>query len=106
MTPEELEAIPGIGPDLVEHIRDVVVSYYGQYDEASEVQQDSESQEQQPTLEMGEEGYNYSEPEDETGTAALPEQEDSSVAPITKIRLRRGRSSVRAAVGGRSGCIC
>ena len=33
MTPEELEAIPGIGPDLVEHIRDVVVSYYGQYDD-------------------------------------------------------------------------
>ena len=61
MTPEELEAIPGIGPDLVEHIRDVVVSYYGQYDEASEVQQDSESQEQQPNLEMGEEGYNYGE---------------------------------------------
>jgi transcription termination/antitermination protein NusA len=79
MTPEELEAIPGIGPDLVEHIRDVVVSYYGQYDEASEVQQDSESQEQQPTLEMGEEGYNSIEPANQTGTAVLPEQEDSSV---------------------------
>jgi transcription termination/antitermination protein NusA len=76
MTPEELEAIPGIGPDLVEHIRDVVVSYYGQYDEASEIQQDSESQEQQPTLEMGEEGYNYRESENGAETVALPEQQD------------------------------
>ena len=74
MTPEELEAIPGIGPDLVEHIRDVVVSYYGQYDEASEVQQDSESQEQQPNLEMGEEGYNYGESSDGMETAVLPDE--------------------------------
>ena len=48
-----------------------MVSYYGQYDEAAEVQQDGESQEQQPTLEMGEEGYNYSESEDEAEAASV-----------------------------------
>ena len=70
MTPEDLEAIPGIGPDLVEHIRDVVVSYYGQYDDGSELPQDDESQEQQPTLEMGEEGYNYSESDKHRGSGS------------------------------------
>jgi N utilization substance protein A len=55
MTPEELEVVPGIGPALVEKIQDAVVSYYGQYEEAVEVPQDSESQQQDPTLEMGEE---------------------------------------------------
>ena len=32
MTPEELEAIPGIGPETVETARDAVVSYYGQFE--------------------------------------------------------------------------
>ena len=64
MTPEDLEAIPGITPDLIEHIRDVVVSYYGQYEDAAEVPQDDESQEQQPTLEVGEPSYNSSQSDD------------------------------------------
>src|SRR5688572_21211615 len=75
MTPEELEVIPGIGPDLVEHIRDVVVSYYGQYDDAAEVPQDAESQEQQPTLEIGEEGYNYNESSEDAETAPNPAED-------------------------------
>jgi len=75
MTPEELEVIPGIGPDLVEHIRDVVVSYYGQYDDAAEVPQDAESQEQQPTLEIGEEGYNYNESSEDPEKAPNPAED-------------------------------
>ena len=34
MTPEELEAIQGIGPGLVEKIQVAVNSYYGQFEEA------------------------------------------------------------------------
>ncbi len=36
MTPEELEAIPGIGPKLVERIQAAVVNYYGQFEVALE----------------------------------------------------------------------
>ena len=35
MTPEELEALPGITEEVVGQIQGVVVSFYGQYDEAS-----------------------------------------------------------------------
>ncbi|HYI97877.1 MAG TPA: transcription termination factor NusA [Bryobacteraceae bacterium] len=80
MTPEELEAIPGIGPDLVEHIRDVVVGYYGQYDDAAEVPQDDESQEQQPTLEIGEEGYNYSESAETAESSPNPADDEPALA--------------------------
>lgn len=41
MTPEELEAIPGIDEDVVRHIQSAVVSFYGEYepqDEATPVQ--------------------------------------------------------------------
>jgi N utilization substance protein A len=34
MTPEELEEIPEIGPELVENIQQAVVGYYGQFEEA------------------------------------------------------------------------
>src|SRR6266852_6141583 len=34
MTPEQLEEIPGIGPELVETIQAAVVSYYGQFETA------------------------------------------------------------------------
>jgi hypothetical protein len=82
MTPEDLELIPGIGPDLVEHIRDVVVSYYGQYDDGSEIPQDGEALEQQPVLEMGEEGYNYDETEElaEAVVDAIPDGSTEEVA--------------------------
>lgn len=52
MTPEELEDIQGIGPDMVEQIQVAVNSYYGQYEaqvetvpiseEAVEIQQDTD----------------------------------------------------------------
>ena len=32
MTPEQLEAVPGIGPDAVEPIQQAVMSYYGQFE--------------------------------------------------------------------------
>ncbi len=34
MTPEELEAIPGISEEIVSQIQSIVVAFYGQYDEA------------------------------------------------------------------------
>ena len=83
-----------------------MVSYYGQYDEGSEIPQDEESQEQQPTLEMGEEGYNYSE-SDRTAerqrfvpAMTLPE------APTEALRLlmtAEPTRSGRSACGGGSG---
>ncbi len=33
MTPEDLEAIPGIDEDIVQRIQSIVVAFYGQYDE-------------------------------------------------------------------------
>jgi N utilization substance protein A len=54
MTPEELEEIPGIGPKMVERIQDAVVSYYGQYEQATEAPQSDESQQQEPLAEVGE----------------------------------------------------
>jgi N utilization substance protein A len=32
MTPEQLEEIPGIGPESVEHLRDAVNAYYSQFE--------------------------------------------------------------------------
>jgi N utilization substance protein A len=53
MTPEQLEEIPGIGPKLVERIQDAVVSYYGQFEQASDAPASEESQEQHPTEDLG-----------------------------------------------------
>ena len=53
MTPEDLEALPGITPDTVERIRDAVIAYYGEYDQAGGMVADEESHDQRPTLEMG-----------------------------------------------------
>ena len=39
MTPEELQEIPGIDPEMVERIRDSVTSYYGQFEETGAVAQ-------------------------------------------------------------------
>ncbi len=40
MTPEQLEAIEGIGPELVERIQDAVNSYYGQFETAGPTQEE------------------------------------------------------------------
>lgn len=38
MTPEQLEEIPGIGPEMVEAIRDAVIAYYGQFEVSMEAE--------------------------------------------------------------------
>jgi N utilization substance protein A len=43
MTPEELEEIPGIGPQMVERIFASVNSYYSQFEEAQDVEAAGES---------------------------------------------------------------
>jgi N utilization substance protein A len=35
MTPEQLQEIPGVDPDMVENIRDSVTAYYSQFEEAA-----------------------------------------------------------------------
>ena len=66
MTPEELEAVPGIAPEAVEEIRDAVLAYYSQYDQAGlGAAQDEESQQQEPTLEMGSDASGLPETEEE-----------------------------------------
>jgi hypothetical protein len=35
MTPEQLQEIPGIDPEMVESIRDSVTAYYSQFEEAA-----------------------------------------------------------------------
>ena len=40
MTPEQLEAIQGIGPEMVEQIQDAVNSYYGQFETAGPAQEE------------------------------------------------------------------
>jgi N utilization substance protein A len=81
MTPEDLEAIPGIDSENVEQIRDAVVAYYGQYEDANDGVPQEEPAEEQPTLEMGEAGYNIAESEDGTATAALSEDERADADP-------------------------
>jgi N utilization substance protein A len=54
MTPEELENLPGIDAEQVEMIRDAVLAYYGQYEEAGVLPQDDETAQVEPLLEYGE----------------------------------------------------
>jgi N utilization substance protein A len=42
MTPEQLQEIPGIDPEMVENIRDSVTGYYNQFEEAAPVDRDAE----------------------------------------------------------------
>jgi N utilization substance protein A len=52
MTPEELEDIPGIDAEVVERIRDAVVAYYGQYEEAGAPVEEG-AFEQEPAADYG-----------------------------------------------------
>jgi transcription termination/antitermination protein NusA len=84
MTPEELEAIPGIGPDAIEQIQVAVNTYYNQFDEG----QGSENPEQtmpeatpvSPDLSASEEevaevqGTDTGSLDTEPGPAGMPEQ--------------------------------
>jgi transcription termination/antitermination protein NusA len=42
MTPEQLELIPGIEPDMVENIQTAVVNYYGQFEEQEQAEEPAE----------------------------------------------------------------
>lgn len=53
MTPEELESIQGIDFEQVESIRDAVLAYYGQFEEAGAVQDGLSETEQMPQAEFG-----------------------------------------------------
>jgi hypothetical protein len=54
MTPEDLESIPSVGADWVERLRDAVIAYYAQYEEAMGVEE-QEVAEQEPTADVGNE---------------------------------------------------
>ena len=43
MTPEQLELIPGIEPDMVENIQTAVVNYYGQFEEQEQAEEPAEA---------------------------------------------------------------
>jgi transcription termination/antitermination protein NusA len=71
MTPEELEAIPGIDEEIVGQIQTVVVAYYGEYDEVAEGggdagEQQPESDEAPASAESVEDVIDAT--QDETGT--------------------------------------
>jgi hypothetical protein len=42
MTPEQLQEIPGIDPEMVENIRDSVTAYYSQFEEAAPAAENAE----------------------------------------------------------------
>lgn len=91
MTPEQLEELPGIDPEQVESIRDAVVAYYAQYDEAggpggedepvadevegAEGVQDAAIEEENPEAEQPPENS-----PDETQAIEQPEAEEQSEA--------------------------
>jgi N utilization substance protein A len=104
MTPEELEELPGIDADQVEQIRDAVIAWYGQFEQAGVVEEGTEELEQQPLTEYGEtesgepvEGSEVAvavEPEPEAEGADIPEAEvpvegqpDASVEDAESARL-------------------
>jgi N utilization substance protein A len=43
MTPEQLQEIPGVDPEMVENLRDSVTAYYSQFEEAAPVQENAEA---------------------------------------------------------------
>jgi N utilization substance protein A len=101
MTPEDLEEIPGIGPESVEHLRDAVNAYYSQFE--------TDSAEQAPEAEAaaaGEEpaegaeaeaGTVESQPEaDREAEGAIPAAEASSEAGIPPELMEAGAETAEA----------
>jgi len=72
MTPEELEAVPGIGTQLVEKIQAAVNSYYGQFEE-----EPAETGEEAAAVEPAVEGEGAESPAEaiESAAEAAPEEE-------------------------------
>ena len=67
MTPEELQAIPNIGPKTVERIQIAVNNYFGQYEEALGV--------------SGAGSFEITAPDQAEAESAPPEEESESLAP-------------------------
>jgi len=114
MTPEELEAIPGIDEDIVTQIQSSVVAFYGQYDAETEAVEAAPADAEgfEATLESGE--SLESEADDpfrniETGVleqdlathkaALLEETEDGEALDLGRVEgLSAAPSSLRSAV--------
>jgi transcription termination/antitermination protein NusA len=56
MTPEQLEEIPGIGPEMVEKIQLAVISFYGQYDAAESAPAETEAPSEENTENVSADG--------------------------------------------------
>jgi N utilization substance protein A len=54
MTPEQLQEIPGIDPEMVESIRDSVTGYYSQFEEAAPAAEDEAPAETEAEIPVGE----------------------------------------------------
>ena len=54
MTPEQLQEIPGINPEMVESIRDSVTGYYSQFEEAAPAAEDEAPAETEAEIPVGE----------------------------------------------------
>ena len=50
MTPEQLQEIPGIDPEMVENIRDSVTAYYAQFEESAPMAEGEAAAEQEPEV--------------------------------------------------------
>jgi N utilization substance protein A len=84
MTPEQLEDVPGIDADQVEQLRDAVIAYYGQYDQAGAVEEGTEELEQQPLSDYEEpepEGASSDEEAAELPTAEPPAGSSEDLPP-------------------------
>jgi N utilization substance protein A len=104
MTPEQLQEIPGIDPEMVENIRDSVTGYYNQFEEAAPAEQDAEEApaatelEAMEELEMadGEALPPTLEPEPAADTeelAAPPEPQDVEISGDSDTIIESGRDS-------------
>jgi N utilization substance protein A len=85
MTPEQLEEIPGIEPDMVENIQTAVVGYYGQFEE------------EEPTLEAAETTVDKTALETESEAAAEPPVETPAEKAIENESDRIENTEVPAA---------
>jgi N utilization substance protein A len=105
MTPEQLQEIPGVDPEMVENIRDSVTAYYGQFEEPAPAAAPEEgAAEAEAVQEFIAEGAPASEPEPEApggveavapaeAPAAVREAQDIEMAGESDTIVDSGRVS-------------
>jgi N utilization substance protein A len=98
MTPEQLQEIPGIDPEMVENIRDSVTAYYAQFEEAAPAAavEATAEQESQAAEEFSAEGAPAPEVAAETGeesAAGVREAQDIEIASESDTIIDSGRVS-------------